>query len=56
MSIEKEIATKLKEYRKKHLDILDYVALVDLDKLIKEYEPDYMNPVQLELLKKDHFL
>ena len=50
--LKKEFVTELKAYRKKHLDILDYIALFELDKIIRKYDPNYKNPVQLELEKK----
>lgn len=47
-----EFTQKLKEYRKKHLDIMDYISLLDLDMIIKHYDPEYINPAQVKLIKE----
>jgi len=37
--LKKEFVVKLKYFRKRNLDVLDYCALIDLDKIISEYDP-----------------
>ncbi len=50
--LKKEFVVKLKYFRKRNLDVLDYCALIDLDKIISEYDPEYKNPYQLKLEKQ----
>lgn len=50
--LKKEFVVKLKHFRKRNTEVLDYSALFDLDKIISEYDPEYKNPFQLAEEKK----
>jgi len=46
--LKKEFITKLKIFRKQHLLNLDYCALINLDEIIRQYDPEYKKPVSIK--------